>query len=94
MLLDLDVEMLTSVAAAVRDREERRREQNDRWGYVEELLAQLVEGVHQMTLVMVDVNGKWKGPRPDPLHILRPGEEPKAPVLIRPSELFRHMAGG
>lgn len=94
VLVDLDEQMLTTVAAAVRDREQRRREQDDRWGTVEELLAQLVEGVHQMTLVMVDVNGRWKGPRPEPLHIIRPGEESKGPAVVRPSELFRHMAGG
>lgn len=94
MLVDLDDEMLATVAAAVRDREQLRSEHDDRWGNVEELLAQVVEGVHQLALVMVDVNGRWKGPRPEPLHIVRPGEGPKGPVTVRPSELFRHMAGG
>lgn len=88
--------MLRAVAEAEHDRREREWERRHEWGATEELLAHIAELVHQLTLVVVDVapGAKWPKGRPDPLHIARPGEQPQGPVVVSPSQLFRHMAGG
>lgn len=84
--------MLGALVAAVLDRDERERKEAERWGYAEELLARIAELVHNLTLVTVDVNGKWASRRPDPLHIARPGEKPKN--VLSMSEMARRMVRG
>lgn len=90
--MDLDESMLGALLGAVVDRDERDRKRAEQWGYSEELLARIAELVHQLTLVMVDVNGKWRGGRPDPLHITRPGEKPKNVVSM--GDMARRLARG
>lgn len=90
--MDLDESMLGALLGAVVDRDERDRKRAEQWGYSEELLARIAELVHQLTLVMVDVNGKWRGGRPDPLHITRPGEKPNNVVSM--GDMARRLSRG
>lgn len=91
--MDLDESMLGALAVAVVARDERDRKDAERWGYTEELLARLVESVHNLTLITVDVSpAKWSGHRPDPLHIARPGEKPKNVVSM--GQMARRLARG
>lgn len=71
----------------------------DRWGPVEELLAQLVEQVHALTLITIKANtAKADRSRVDqikPLRIPRPGqplvEEPRN--TMRPGQFARVLTG-
>lgn len=90
--MELDESMLGALVEAVLKRDERDRKRDDQWGVAEELLARIAELVHNLTLVTVDVNGKWAGRRPDPLRITRPGEKPNNVVSM--SEMARRMARG
>lgn len=80
------------MVSAASERIERERQWRERWGTSEELLANIAELVHQLTLVVVDVSqAKWAKGRPDPLHIVRPGEKPRNVVSM--GEMARRMAG-
>ncbi len=90
--MDLDESMLGALVSAVVDRDELNRKRDEQWGYTEELLARIAELIHQMTLFMVDLHGKWPNGRPDPLHIARPGEKPKNVVSM--GDIARRLARG
>lgn len=90
--MDLDESMLGALVGAVLDRNERERKRDEQWGYAEELLARIAELVHNLTLITVDVNGKWPNGRPEPLHISRPGEKPKNVVSM--GDMARRLARG
>lgn len=93
MLLDLDESMLLTLVAAVRDHRDREREQQDRWGVHEELLARIAELLDRVALTVVDVSGaKWKSGRPEPLHIIRPGEKPRNVVSM--GDMARRLSRG
>ncbi len=92
--MDLDESMLAALVAAVGDRDERDRKRDEQWGYAEELLARLVESVHNLTLITVDMHGKWKQGRPDPLHITRPGEKTEPKNVVSWGQMGRRLSGG